>query len=133
MSIEDGAIMGILARELLEKKVGFVSVAMLLRVHRTRSDLSQADLSKKIGVSKGFISDIENGVKKLSLSKIISIAEDLGEDPNYFARVWLEDKARGSEPLWNVDSGSFLCPVVLGLYRKMVCRLPLIMVVELSP
>lgn len=88
--------MSISARKLLEKEVGPVSVAMLLRVYRTRNDLSQTSLAEKLGVTKGFISNIENGVKKLSLSKLISIAEDLGANPKYFAKVWLEDEARES-------------------------------------
>lgn len=88
--------MAISARKLLEKEVGPVSVAMLLRVYRTRNDLSQTALAEKLGVTKGFISNIENGVKKLSLSKLISIAEDLGVNPKYFAKVWLEDEARES-------------------------------------
>ena len=58
--------MSISARKLLEKEVGPVSVAMLLRVYRTRNDLSQTSLAEKLGVTKGFISNIENGVKNIN-------------------------------------------------------------------
>jgi len=119
--------MAISARKLLEKEVGPVSVAMLLRVYRTRNDLSQTSLAKKLGVTKGFISNIENGVKKLSLSKLISIAEDLGANPKYFAKVWLEDEAReGADSrsertsMVSRETGEFVAKsIMLGGYGKL--------------
>jgi transcriptional regulator with XRE-family HTH domain len=47
------------ANDLLIKIVGPLTVGMMLRNHRTRHDISQAELADFLGVTVGFISNIE--------------------------------------------------------------------------
>lgn len=77
----------------LEKKVGPVTVGMLLRVHRTRNDLSQVDLAKILGVTVGFISNVENDRKHLSLEKTLEIAKKLGSSKEFYASIWFREEA----------------------------------------
>lgn len=82
--------------KILEKKVGPVTVGMLLRVHRTRNDLSQGELAQILQVTPGFISNVENSRKHLSLEKILEIAKKLGSSKEYFASVWFQEEARNN-------------------------------------
>ena len=59
------------AMKFLEKKVGPVTVGLLIRAHRTRHDLSQADLADKLGVTIGFISNVCHSLKSLKFLKRI--------------------------------------------------------------
>ena len=45
---------------------------------RTEKDISQVDVSRSLGVSRGFVSNIENGKTNPTLSTITRIAEALG-------------------------------------------------------
>ena len=44
---------------------------------RTDKGLSQADIAKSLGVSRGFVSNIENGKRNPTLSTISRLAEAL--------------------------------------------------------
>ena len=50
-----------------------------LRLARTRKGLKQSDL----GMSKGFISDVENGKRDMSGKKIVQVCKILGVTPNW--------------------------------------------------
>ena len=84
------------AMKFLEKKVGPVTVGLLIRAHRTRHDLSQADLADKLGVTIGFISNVENGRKHLSLEKTLEIADKLKLSKEFFASIWFREEARNN-------------------------------------
>ena len=45
---------------------------------RTKKNISQGDIAKELGVSRGFISTIENGKTNPTLSTITNIAKALG-------------------------------------------------------
>lgn len=80
----------------LEKKVGPVTVGLILRAHRTRENLSQSDLAKLLNVTVGFISNIETGKKHLSLEKTLEIAKKLGSSKEFYASIWFQEEARNN-------------------------------------
>jgi len=82
------------AMKLLEKKVGPVTVGMLLRAHRTRNDLSQLELAQILNATVGFISNIETGKKHISLEKTLDIAKKIGSSKEFFASIWFQEEAR---------------------------------------
>jgi transcriptional regulator with XRE-family HTH domain len=53
----------------------------LIRLERTRAELTQAQLAAKLGVDQKTISDIETGTKRVSALEFIAIAHALGFDP----------------------------------------------------
>lgn len=61
------------------RKTGF-NQALGARIRRRREelDLSLTDMTEKIGISKGHLSEVEHGLKGLSLWSAASIAQALG-------------------------------------------------------
>ena len=45
---------------------------------RTEKDITQSDIAKSLGVSRGFVSNIENGKTNPTLATIAKVAEVLG-------------------------------------------------------
>lgn len=68
-----------------------VSLAMALRAYRTREDLTQEELALKLGVSKQYVSDIENKRRFVSVEKAYEYAVTLGESKKYFVMLALQD------------------------------------------
>jgi transcriptional regulator with XRE-family HTH domain len=52
----------------------------LLKLERTRAELTQAQLAAKLGWKQRTISDIETGEKRVSALELIAIAQALGFD-----------------------------------------------------
>lgn len=84
------------AKKFLEKYVGPPTVGMLIRAYRTLNDISILELAVTLGVTKGYISNIETGKKEISLDKALSICDALGEVKEVYARVWFEEQARNA-------------------------------------
>ncbi len=84
------------AKKFLEKMIGPMTVGKLIRAYRTQNDLSAQELADKLGVTKGFISNVETGKKDISLGKALELAEDLGESKDLYAGVWFESQARSA-------------------------------------
>jgi transcriptional regulator with XRE-family HTH domain len=53
----------------------------LLKLERTRAELTQAQLAAKLGWKQRTISDIETGEKRVSAIELIAIAQALGFNP----------------------------------------------------
>lgn len=80
------------ASDALEQMIGEpFSFATLLQAHRTRHDLTQAQLAKKLRVGVSYVSDLENKRRRVSVEQAIAFAKALGQDPIYFARLALQD------------------------------------------
>lgn len=77
-----------------EKLVGPMSIGMLLKAHRTANDLTVAELENKLKLTKGALSKIESGKKKLTLKEAIKFAKKLNEYEDFFALVWFQEEAR---------------------------------------
>jgi len=84
------------AKRLLTNEIGHLSVGMMIRVHRNSLELSQIELANKLGVTVGFISNIENGRKKISLEKTLQIARKMKANHKHFALVWFEEESRAN-------------------------------------
>lgn len=56
-------------------------VAANVRRVRVEAGLSQTDLTRRLGVSHGYVSAIERGRKNLTLQSVERLAEALGVDP----------------------------------------------------
>lgn len=84
------------AKDFLTKEIGPLTVGMMLRVHRNELELSQTELAQKLGVTVGFISNVENGRKKLSLEKTLSIARKIKANHKHFALTWFEEESRAN-------------------------------------
>lgn len=82
------------AKKFLTREIGPLTVGMLLRVHRNELGLSQTELAKKLRVTVAFISNVENGRKKLSLRKTMEIAKKIKANYKHFALIWLEEESR---------------------------------------
>ena len=63
----------------LEKIAGPLTVAMLFRAYRKSNDMTLEDMASLLDVSKGFVSNIENNRKKLSLEKTLEFAAKMKE------------------------------------------------------
>lgn len=49
---------------------------------RTKKNISQGDIAKELGVSRGFISTIENGKANPTLATIAKLAKSIGVSVN---------------------------------------------------
>jgi transcriptional regulator with XRE-family HTH domain len=84
------------AKKFLEKINGPLSIGKLIRAYRTANDISLQELALTLGVTKGYVSNIETGKKEVSLDKALMIGEALGESREIYARVWFEEQARSA-------------------------------------
>jgi transcriptional regulator with XRE-family HTH domain len=68
-----------------------------LKQRRQAAELTQAQLASKMGKTQSFISDVEQGEKRVSVVEFLEFAEALGFDPRSaiqrLARVKVEGKA----------------------------------------
>ncbi len=53
-----------------------------LIAHREKKAMSQEAFAKKIGISRGYLSDLERGVREMSLETLQSICRKTGTTPN---------------------------------------------------
>ena len=53
-----------------------------LKKIRTRKNITQVDIAKKLGVDRSFVSNIENGKNNPTLSTITNLAQALGVSTN---------------------------------------------------
>jgi len=84
------------AKDFLIKEVGPLTVGMMIRNHRNRLGLSQAELANIINVTVGYISNVETGRKKLSLEKTLYIAKKIKANHKHFALIWFEEESRAN-------------------------------------
>lgn len=62
------------------KKVRYLRAAIALRKTRRKLGLSQAELARKMGVQREFISRIESGQQNVTLETLYRIAEATGKE-----------------------------------------------------
>jgi len=55
-----------------------IKLGLNLKLIRTKKNISQGDIARDLGVSRGFVSTIENGKTNPTLSTITNIAKALG-------------------------------------------------------
>lgn len=52
------------------------------RLTTLRGKQSQEKFAKKLGVSRGYLSDLERGVREMSLATLIAVCKKTGATPN---------------------------------------------------
>jgi transcriptional regulator with XRE-family HTH domain len=82
------------ALKFVESFTGPMTVGILFSAHRTGWDMTQKDLAKKLGVTVGFISNIETGKKRLTLETLLSYCRKLDESEKYWSIVYFKEEAR---------------------------------------
>jgi plasmid maintenance system antidote protein VapI len=95
------------AMKTLEKMIGPITFGMLLRSYMEREEITQTELAKVLGTTLGYVSNIINDRKKVSLSKAIEIAEILGEPERTYLEVAIEDSLRESGVKCSVELKNF--------------------------
>lgn len=60
-----------------EKSINTKAFGKKIKIAREEKNLTQAELSEKIGISQNFLGDIERGLKLPSLNTLISISNTL--------------------------------------------------------
>ncbi len=68
-----------------------LTLGNLLSAIRQGEDLSQAEFSLMLGISKQYLSDLEHGRRFASPKAAVQYAEKLGYSPNQFLRLSLQD------------------------------------------
>ena len=72
----------------LKEKISF---AMEMRAYRTRDDLTQDELAVLLGVSKQYISDIENKRRFVSVKKAAEYARKMKENERFYIMLAMQD------------------------------------------
>lgn len=75
------------AVEVLAKAVGPLTFAMLLRSLREVEGWSQAELARKLGISRAGLCDVEKGRKSVSPERAMAWATALGESEEQFVAL----------------------------------------------
>lgn len=79
---------------IFEKLTGPLSVGTLLKAHRVTNGFTTAEMEKKLKLTKGTLTQLESGKKKLTLKETVSLARKLEEYPEFYALIWMKEQAR---------------------------------------
>ena len=93
---ESEAIIGGAALDnLLDELTGEpLHLGVLLRGFRTQTDMEQAELAQKLGLSTQNLCQIESGMQKISFTEMLQFADILNEPKEVFISVWTQDQCR---------------------------------------
>ena len=80
------------AIEHLESKHGKLGFGKLVWSHRKSEEMSQSELAESLGVSKRYISQIENGTRFPSVEQAVSLAHVFNMSPDIFVIRTLQDQ-----------------------------------------
>ena len=72
------------------RSVNAVCVGRRLHMKRTSSGISEAELSKKLGIGRGDLTAYEQGAKRISANLLLQIAKLLDVQPRYFFQGYSE-------------------------------------------
>jgi DNA-binding XRE family transcriptional regulator len=79
---------------ILEKEFGPVTFAMFMRVARTTLELNQAQMARKLGISRGTLCDIEKGRQLVSVAFAMKTAKKAGLVVEQAVEACLQDQLR---------------------------------------
>jgi antitoxin HigA-1 len=82
------------AMEFLDELLGPMTLGNTLRAIREADELSQAELARRLGITRSHICDIEKGRKVVSAERAAHIAKTLGYSPTVFVQLALQDQLR---------------------------------------
>lgn len=78
----------------LEKEYGKLTFGKLLKAHRLGEEITQADMSKKLKISRQKLNDLENGRRFPSPKVAAATAEKLGEHVPTWISIVIEEMLR---------------------------------------
>lgn len=76
----------------LEKKYGDLTFGRLVWSHRKSEEMTQSELAECLGVSKQYISQLENGTRFASVEQAVRLAEVFEMSPEIFVVRALQDQ-----------------------------------------
>ena len=88
---------------LLERQLGPLTFGIFLRAARTAMDLSQAEMARQLGISRGTLCDIEKGRQLVSPALAIKIAKKAGLSPTVAVKACLQDQLNKAKIKMKVD------------------------------
>jgi len=77
---------------ILENEVGDFTFGMFLRVARGQLELSQAEMARKLKISRGTLCDLEKGRQLVSPSLAVRIAKAAGLSETLAVKACLQDQ-----------------------------------------
>ena len=86
-----------------EKEFGKLTFGSVLRAHRLSEEMTLAEMSELLGISKQNLCDLEKGRKIPSPSRAASIAENLQMMPESFIQLALQDQLDKDELQFSVQ------------------------------
>lgn len=81
----------ILAEEATKEIRKTKTLGKVMKAFRETHEIPQSDLAVRLGVSKQFLSDVENDRKNVGIPFIRKFAEELGFSPDSFIRIYVQD------------------------------------------
>ena len=82
------------AKEVMDKISGPLKFGSLLHSLRICDEVSQAELARRVGVSRGLICDIEKGRRDATIEIVVKFAKALGYPAEGFVSVLLQEQIR---------------------------------------
>ena len=76
----------------LDRKYGKMTISRFLKAYRKTEEMTQAELARKLGWSKGNICDIENGRRNLGLDRAKILSKKLGFPLDYVLEIILNEQ-----------------------------------------
>lgn len=87
----------------IEKDIGPLTFGMFLRAARTSKDLSQAEMARFLGISRGTLCDIEKGRQLVSPTLAAKIAKKAGLSTTIAVKACLQDQLDKAKIKMTVD------------------------------
>jgi len=87
----------------LEKHVGPLTFGMFLRVARKSMDLTQVELAKMLGMTKGTLCDIEKSRQLVSPELAVKIAKKAGLSKKLAVQACLQDQLKKAKIKMTVE------------------------------
>jgi transcriptional regulator with XRE-family HTH domain len=78
----------------LERRLGPMTVGRFIKAFRECDEITQAEYSKRLGISKANLCDIEKGRKLVSVERAARFAKLLGVPDTILVQLALQDQLR---------------------------------------
>lgn len=92
------------ATKVLKKKFGDLRFGKLIWSHRKSAEMTQDQLADILGVTKQYISQLENGVRFASIKQAIKLAEVFEMSPDIFVMRVIKDQIKQASIELSFDS-----------------------------
>ena len=76
----------------LEKQLGPLTFGKMIWSHRMSEEMTQNELANAIGVSKQYISQVEKGLRLVSIEQAVRLADVFGVSTDLFVIQVLQDQ-----------------------------------------